>query len=46
MSQKNGLKHAANCQITAKCAVKVSGSNVPKPERKEAANQVLYINRI
>jgi hypothetical protein len=47
MSLKNELDHAANCTITTDCAVKPqSESNEPKHKKKEAAKQVLYINRI
>jgi hypothetical protein len=47
MSLKNELKDVANCTITTDCAVEPkSGSNAPKQKKKEAENQVLYINRI
>ena len=49
MSQKNEVRHRANCQITAKTTVTLadgSSSNVPAPKRKEDAKQTLYLNRI
>jgi hypothetical protein len=47
MSLKNELEDVANCTITTDCAVKPqSGRNAPKQKKKEAENQVFYINRI
>ena len=49
MSQKNEVRHRANCQITAKTTVTpadASKLNVPSQKRKEEAKKTLYLNRI
>ena len=45
MSQKNAVRHRVNCQITAKTTVAAT-SNVSAQNRKEDANQTLYLNRV
>jgi hypothetical protein len=48
MSLKNEAMHLSNCPITTETTVIVadsSSSNVPS-QRKEAAKQTLYLNRI
>jgi hypothetical protein len=45
MSQKNALRHSVNCQITAKPVV-TAASNVSAQNKKEDANQTLYLNRV
>jgi len=45
MSQKIAVRHRVTCQITAKTTVPVA-SNMSAQNRKEDANQTLYLNRV
>ncbi len=45
MSQKNAVRHRVNCQITAKTTVSAA-PKMPSQNRKEDANQTLYLNRV
>ena len=45
MSQKNEVRHRANCQVAVEATVAVA-TKVPIQKRKEDAKQALYLNRV